>query len=215
MTGRRERSTTLSANMALHMKIIAITPLTIAVLAAFVLSEPIPRAMRIGIAIASVGIALLVSRGELDSLDWLSSPGDWLALMSTATWAVYTIATRDLSRARDPVVVAFAMTAPLGIAALLLPFVTTAWTPLGALPLDATLALAFLGLFGVALAQWFWQTGVAKLGAAKAGLFLYLEPLVTTAVAVPVLGERFGLFAALGGALVLIGVFCSQRRVVE
>jgi drug/metabolite transporter (DMT)-like permease len=111
--------------------------------------------------------------------------------------------TRDLSRARDPVVIAFAMTLPLGAVALVLPFALDDWTPLRSLPLDALFALIFLGLGGVALAQWFWQTGVALLGAAKAGLFLYLEPLTTTALAVPLLGEPFGLTGALGGLLVL------------
>lgn len=83
--------------------IVALSPLTIALLAALVLKEPIPPAMRLGLAIATLGIVLLVSGGELTSLDWLASIGDWLALVSTLTWAAYTIVTRDLSRARDPV----------------------------------------------------------------------------------------------------------------
>lgn len=191
--------------------IVAASPLTIALLAALVLKEPIPPAMRLGLAIATLGIVLLLSRGELRSLDWLSSIGDWLALVSTLTWATYTIVTRDLSRARDPVVVALAMTLPLAAAALVLPIVVDAWTPLATLPADAIGALVFLGLGGVAVAQWFWQVGVAKLGAAKAGLFLYIEPLATTALAVPFLGEPFGVFAAIGGILVLAGVFVAER----
>ena len=167
--------------------------------------------MRAGLVIATLGIVLLVSGGELASLDWLSSVGDWLMLLSTGTWALYTVLTRDLSRARDPVVIAFTMTLPLAAAALVLPFALDDWTPLRALPPNALFALFFLGLAGVALAQWFWQTGVARLGAAKADLFLYLEPLTTTALAVPLLGEPFGPMGALGGLLVLSGVFAAQR----
>jgi drug/metabolite transporter (DMT)-like permease len=85
----------------------------------------------------------------------------------------------------------------------------TAWSDLG---LGTLLALLFLGLAGVALAQWFWQRGVAKLGAAQAGLFLYLEPLATTALAVPYLGEPFGPVTAVGGLLVVLGVFLARRR---
>ena len=191
--------------------IVAVTPLTIAIMAVLVLKEAVPPAMRAGLVVATLGIVLLVSRGELTSLDWLSSVGDWLMLLSTGTWALYTILTRDLSRARDPVVIAFAMTLPLAAAALVLPFALDDWTPLRALPPDALFALFFLGLGGVALAQWFWQTGVAQLGAAKAGLFLYLEPLTTTALAVPLLGAPFGPIGALGGLLVLAGVFVAQR----
>ena len=57
-----------------------------------------------------------------------------------------------------------------------------------------------------------WQEGVAKLGATKAGFFLYLEPLSTTALAVPYLGESFGPFTLIGGLLVLAGVWYGQRR---
>ena len=193
------------------LEFVAITPLTIAIMALLVLKEAIPPAMRAGLVIATLGIVLLVSGGELASLDWLSSVGDWLMLLSTGTWALYKILTRDLSRARDPVVIAFTMTLPLAAAALVLPFALDDWTPLRALPPNALFALFFLGLAGVALAQWFWQTGVARLGAAKAGLFLYLEPLTTTALAVPLLGEPFGPMGALGGLLVLSGVFAAQR----
>ena len=64
---------------------------------------------------------------------------------------------------------------------------------------------------GLALGQWFWLEGVAGLGAARAGLYLYLEPLATLALAVPLLGEPFGLSGALGGGLVLTGVYVGQR----
>ncbi len=63
------------------------------------------------------------------------------------------------------------------------------------------------------LAHWLWQLGVARIGAARAGLFLYLEPLATTALAVPYLGEPFGWSTGLGGLLVLLGVSLAEHRV--
>jgi len=191
--------------------IVAVTPLTIALMAAVVLKEPVPPQMRFGLFLASAGLVLLVSRGELSNLEWLSSLGDVLVLASTFTWALFTIMTRDLSRDRDPAVVALAMTLPLAAAGLWLPFTLESWTPARAFPLDVVVALLFLGVGGGAIAQWFWQVGVAKLGAAKAGLFLYLEPLATTALAVPYLREPFGVAALAGGVLVLAGVFVAGK----
>jgi drug/metabolite transporter (DMT)-like permease len=72
--------------------------------------------------------------------------------------------------------------------------------------------MLYLGLISLAIAHWFWQEGVARVGAARAGLFLYLEPLATTALAVPLLHEQFGAFAVIGGIMVLGGVYWSQRR---
>jgi drug/metabolite transporter (DMT)-like permease len=189
--------------------LITVAPLTIALLAALFLREPTPPA--VGIVLASLGIVLLVSKGDLRSLGALSSVGDFMVLASTFTWAVFTIITRNPSRSLDPVVVTFVMTVPLAASALVLPLVLDRWTAWSDLDLETSLALVFLGLAGVALAQWFWQRGVAKLGAAQAGLFLYLEPLSTTALAVPYLGEPFGPVTAVGGLLVILGVFLARR----
>jgi drug/metabolite transporter (DMT)-like permease len=43
-------------------------------------------------------------------------------------------------------------------------------------------------------------------------VYLYLEPLATLALAIPLLGEQFGAVTAMGGALVLAGVYLGQRR---
>lgn len=189
--------------------LITVSPLAIALLAALFLREPTPPA--VGIVLASLGIVLLVSKGDLRSLGALSSMGDLMVLASTFTWAVFTIITRNPSRCLDPVVVTFVMTVPLAASALVLPLVVDRWTAWSDLGFETSLALVFLGLAGVALAQWFWQRGVAKLGAAQAGLFLYLEPLATTALAVPYLGEPFGPVSAVGGLLVVLGVFLARR----
>jgi drug/metabolite transporter (DMT)-like permease len=104
------------------------------------------------------------------------------------------------------------MTVPLAVVGLAFPWLPLRYTPWLDLPADAGASLIFLGILGVAIAQWFWQIGISRLGAARAGLFLYLEPLATTALAVPYLGESFGLTSAIGGLLVLCGVFVGARK---
>ena len=192
--------------------IITVTPLILAVLSVALLGERVGRNAVAGIAIATAGILLLVSRGRLGDLRWLRSTGDWLALGSAFTWAFYTVATRDLVRRRDPLVVTFSI---LCVAvALVLPLFATMgdFSAVRALSPRAIVALLYLGIPGLALGHWFWQEGVAELGGTRSGLYLYLEPLATVALAVPLLGEPFGLFGALGGALVLAGVFVGQRE---
>jgi drug/metabolite transporter (DMT)-like permease len=191
--------------------IIAASPLALAVLSFVFLGERIGRNGVAGIAIATTGIVLLVSRGRVADLDWLKSTGDWLVLASAHTWAIYTVATRDLVRRRDPLAVTFVM---LAIAAVLtaVPFALAGDLPrVRALSPRGVAAVVYLAVFGLALAQWFWQEGVARIGAARSGLYLYLEPIATLALAGPLLGEPFGPFIAAGGALVLAGVYVGQR----
>jgi len=190
--------------------LIAISPLAMAVLAALILREHPGRNTWVGIVVAFAGVVLLVSRGRVTDLDWLSSTGDWLALGSAFTWALYTIATRDLSRAHPPMVVTAAMLVPCLLTLGTWVLFTSDLHVYMSLSGEAIVALLFLGFLGMGLGHWLWLTGVARLGAAKAGVFLYLEPLATTALAVPYLNEPFGVWSAVGALLVLAGVFYSS-----
>jgi drug/metabolite transporter (DMT)-like permease len=190
--------------------IIALIPLIVAVLAFIFLKEHLGRKLIIGIVIASVGVLLLISKGHPDDFEWLSSTGDWLILASAHTWAFYTIVTRDLSRSRDPLGLTFAILLPAAIFILSIMLFTSDWSKFLHLPLNIIIAIFFLGILATALAHWFWQLGISRMGAARAGVFLYLEPVATTALAVPYLHESYGVLTAIGGFLVLFGVWYAR-----
>ena len=191
--------------------IISVTPLVIVVLSYFFLKERIKVNDIIGVMIATLGILLLMSRGDFSSLGWLSSVGDWLILASAHTWAVYTVAGRNISRSHNPIAVAFAFLLPATIVMTAYMGFTSDWSKFVHLPTEPLVAIVFLGVVAMGLANWWWQKGVASIGAAKAGVFLYVEPLATTLLAVPLLNESVGVFTLIGGFLVLCGVYWSQR----
>jgi drug/metabolite transporter (DMT)-like permease len=191
--------------------IISVSPLALAVLSFLFLRERIGWGGVLGIAVATTGILVLISHGKLTDLAWLQSTGDWLVLVSAHTWAFYTVVTRDLARRRGALPVTFGILFVAAVFAAIL-FVTWAdLTRVRSLSPRGIGALLYLAIPGLALGQWFWQEGVARLGAARAGLYLYLEPIATLALAVPLLREPFGPFTALGGGLVLAGVYIAQR----
>jgi drug/metabolite transporter (DMT)-like permease len=192
--------------------IVSISPLALAVLSFLFLRERIGWDGVAGIAIATTGILLLVSGGRLTDLRWLQSTGDWLVLVSAHTWAIYTVATRDLVRRRHPLAVTFAILLIAGALTALLFAASADLARVRSLSPRGIAALLYLAIPGLALGQWFWQEGVARLGATRAGVYLYLEPLATLTLAVPLLGEPFGPFVALGGGLVLAGVYLGQRE---
>lgn len=192
--------------------IISVSPLALAVLSFFLLGERIGWSGVAGIAVATAGVLLLVSRGDVADLGWLRSAGDWLVLASAHTWALYTVATRDLARRRHPLAVTFAILLVAGALTAVVFAASADLAGIRSLSPRGLAALLYLAIPGLALGQWFWQEGVARLGAARAGLYLYLEPLATLALAVPLLGEPFGPFIAVGGSLVLAGVYVGQRE---
>ena len=176
------------------------------------LKERITRFEIAGIVVATTGILLLVSHGNLASLNWLKSGGDWLILASAHTWAIYTVVTRNLARSQAPLIVTTGVLLPTAVVMLAFMIFTSDWSKFLHLPVRVYVALLILAILATALAHWFWQEGVRRLGASKAGIFLYLEPIATTTLAVPYLHEQFGVFSAIGGFLVLAGVYIAQRR---
>jgi drug/metabolite transporter (DMT)-like permease len=192
--------------------IIAVTPVVLALMSHLILGERISRGLAYGILVATLGIVVLISGGRLTGLGWLGSFGDWLILASAHTWALYTISVRDLTRSVDPLAVTIAVLLPPALVSVVVLYFFSDVTKFLRLPADALVALLFLGVFGMALAHWFWQIGVSRVGAARAGVFLYLEPLATTGLAVPYLGEPFGVATLIGGLLVLLGVWVAQSR---
>lgn len=192
--------------------IIAVTPLVLAIASFLILSERLGWSAVAGIIVALLGVLLLVSRGRLRDLGALQTTGDWLMLLSTLTWAIYTVVTRDVARRHDPLAVTFAVMLAAAAVTVVLMLTMGDLDSFRSLSLRGLLALLYLGIAGLALGNWFWQVGIAAVGAARAGMYLYLEPLATVALAVPLLGEPFGVFTAIGGGLILAGVYLGQRK---
>ena len=191
--------------------IISVTPLVLVILSHFFLKERVRWNDAAGVAVATAGILLLVSKGNFSTLGWLASPGDWLVLASAHTWAIYTVVSKTISRSQDPIGVAFAFLLPATVVMTAYLAITADWSRFSTLPAEPVIAMLFLGVVAMGLANWWWQKGVAAVGAAKAGVFLYVEPLSTTLLAVPLLHETFGAPTAVGGFLVLGGVYLAQR----
>ena len=81
----------------------------------------------------------------------------------------------------------------------------------------AWLAVAAQGVLATALAYLLWNWGMARLPAAKAGIFFNLEPLVGTLLGVLVLNEKLGGLTILGGTMILCGAgyFSTRTNATE
>ena len=195
--------------------IIAVSPLSLLLLAVVFLKEKLTYKVLIGVGIATVGILCLVSKGHLFSFDWIRSTGDWLVLASAFTWSVYTVLIRNSSRKYNSLLITFWVIALASIIMIGWMSLISDMSKFLYLPLEPIIAVLFLGIVCLGLSFWIWQEVVSQMGAGKAGIYLYFIPLFTTILAVPYLDEKLSLFTVLGGGLVLIGVYIAERKQIK
>jgi drug/metabolite transporter (DMT)-like permease len=185
-------------------------PLMILLLGRLWLGDPIRPAQAVGILISACGMLAVVTRGDPGRLLGLAlTPGDGLMVLATLAWAVYSVMLRRFPLP-VPGITLLAAFVVVGLAALL-PFYLWRGAPLPAADMGVWGAVLYTGLFASLVAFHFWNRGVAVVGAATAGQYSYLIPLFTALAAIPLLGEQFHWYHALGGGLIFAGIFFATR----
>jgi drug/metabolite transporter (DMT)-like permease len=192
--------------------LIGLTPLWSALLSAALLKERFSKGKVLGLVLGFLGAVLVVTRGRTSGLLALpSARGDLLILASTVNWALYSVLGHPTIRRLGPTqATAGAMffgclfLAPLFVAA-------RAWADYSRLSPAGWGALLFLGFACSGLGYLFWYGALERIEASRVASFLYLEPLVTLAAAVVLLGEEVRATTVAGGLLLLLGVALVQR----
>ncbi len=192
--------------------LIATVPVFIAIASRIVLKENLDGRKMLGIFIATFGVMLLISKGNLDNMGWLQSVGDWIILFTCITWTVYTIITRKLTQVYNPLSVIVAILVIPAVGLTLYTMFTTPLSKFVNLPYCIVLILLGLGVICAGLAQWIWLEGITRKGAIKAGVYIYFEPVVTTLAAMPILGETLNIAGFVGAGLILGGVYLVEKR---
>jgi drug/metabolite transporter (DMT)-like permease len=167
----------------------------------------------VGLAGGFTGAVLVITRGEFNReiLQLPSTRGDFLILLSTVNWAVYSVlghaTIQQLGSTR----------ATAGMMAfgwlLLCPFFLfgSGWREYANLSTAGWAAILFLGIGCSGLGYLFWYGALKRIEVSRVAAFLYIEPLVTFIAAVILLGEPVRAVTILGGLTVLLSVFIMQR----
>ncbi|MBV8258858.1 MAG: DMT family transporter [Actinobacteria bacterium] len=176
--------------------------------------RPARRAL-LGLAIAFVGVVIVADpTGGVGSRRLI---GDALFLGASISWAVYTLVGREATL-RFGSVSSNVFATSIG-SVLLLPvtFFGGGWASLASASAGAWWSIAYLSVGGTVLGFVLFYEGVRLIGAQAASAFALLVPLLGVLSSVLVLGEPLRPALALGGAIVLAGLWLVQtpRTAVE
>jgi drug/metabolite transporter (DMT)-like permease len=188
--------------------VVTFSPAIAAVLA--IRTERLTTRQAAGFAIALGGVGVIVVLGagsgaELSASDPLKAS---VALLTPASWALYTIISRPLAREHGAVgSVAVAMIAG---AVTLLPLLPHALDGARDLSAHGWLWLAYLVTGGTTLPYIFWAVGLRGLPVNRTAAFMYMIPCFAMGWTALFLGDAPSGLALAGGAVVLAGVALTQ-----
>lgn len=192
--------------------IIGITPVFMVLLANIFFKEKISAIQTVGIMIAFGGLLLLVSKGDFSSIGIISNKGDLLVLLSSFTWAVYSLIGKKITINYPPIMTILFLFIMMSI--IIGPFTINRENFSGIINLTLTgwISVLFLGIFCSGIAYVLWAQALSEMPATKVGAFLYLEPFVTVFAAWVILTEQISLLTFVSGLIILGGVILVNRK---
>ena len=191
--------------------IMALNPAVTLLGAVLFLHERLTRNKVLGIIVALLGVVVVLGHGNPVNLFRGSvGVGEVVLFGCPLAWAAYTL----IGKRMLPGLSAIAVTAYAALTGTAMLVVVAAWSGDLAPPaasLRAWAAIAFVGLFGTALAfVWFYE-GVRTIGPARTSVFINLVPVAAIVLGVLLLGEPLEFSMVAGGALVVAGVLLLNR----
>lgn len=189
-------------------------PVFLIIASLFFLKEHVKKKVLYGTIVSLIGVLIIIFRPLYDhGLDGTIT-GNLLFVISTIALVIYTILFKEFKFRYSTMTTTFYLFA---FAALIF-FPFFLWESVSH-PLFQTLDIR--GILGIIFAAFFtsvigyicYNFAMKYVHASETGIYLYIEPLVTAAIAVPLLGEHITLPFLLGSLFVFLGIFLAERHI--
>jgi drug/metabolite transporter (DMT)-like permease len=201
----------LQHTTALNVSLLnSLVPVLIVAAGALVFRDRITVAQIIGITTSLVGVLVVVTRADLDTVVNLAfSRGDLIILVNMIIFAVYAAYLR-----LRPQIHWISFMFMLAVISTVTTFPFFVWESLAGFTFQPTLqtvvAIAYVSTFPGLLAFAAWNRSVEVIGANRAGPFLHLIPLFTAVLGYAVLGEALAAYHLVGFVMILAGVWLAS-----
>jgi drug/metabolite transporter (DMT)-like permease len=189
--------------------IMTLMPILVLLLAAFLGQERITARKVLGMIIAAAGVGVL--QLERKSGSGATLLGDFCTFLCGISLAVFTVRSKQLMKRFGSLMIN--SVAYIGGSLAIAPL--TIWLSVrygaGRASAAAWWSVAYMAVFSSVLAYFIYNYALTYMPASRASAVSYLQPLGATLLAVLLLGEPITTALAIGGILVLTGVFVTER----
>lgn len=210
----------LAENMALEYTtatntslIVCSCPLFASLLCSWLAGQYLNKIQWLGTGVAFLGMVVVVLNGRF--VLNLNPYGDMLAFIACICWAFYSLLTQKVGHKYSSKFITRKVFA-YGVLTILPYFIFKSEeipTDLGIF-LDATVwgNLAFLSVIASFTCYLLWTVCIHRLGTIEATNYVYINPIATIVAASLVLDEVITIWFALGSALILLGLWLSNKK---
>lgn len=177
----------------------------------FALKEKLKRKTLFGTMLGLVGILLIIILPIFQTGIEGELIGNLLFVVSMMSFAVFTILLKEFNLPYSPLTLTFWLFVCAAIAFFPLYLVESQGQPLQ-ISSQGLVGILFGAVFTSNIAYMLFNFAIKHIHANEVGVFLYIDPIVTILIAIPLLGEKLTLSFLLGALLVFAGIFIAEGR---
>ncbi len=194
--------------------IVALGPVMVLALSRMMRVEALTLLKSVGMLVSFCGVAVLTTgkAGQGDGAHW---QGDLLAVGGSAVFAYYTILVKEAADQYNALTlntIIFALGSVLMLPFTVRELLAVRWS---AMPPVAWWGLSYMVVLGSVLAYLLFAFALSELTPSRVAAFNYLQPLIAISLGVWMLGEKVTSSLIVGGALILVGLYLTERESSE
>jgi drug/metabolite transporter (DMT)-like permease len=188
----------------------ALIPVGVAITAVIVLKEKLSKMRTAGIALAVLGVAMIVLAGKSDSASPNPVLGAVLMLFSVVVWSIYTVQVKRLADVEPTVLLTAIATVGTLIQLPLVAFELMRRPEPLAITAQGWASVVFLGAIASGFGLLVYNRALRLLDASLVGTYINLVPIIGVVSAVLFLGEALEGWQIVGSVLALVGVWLAS-----
>lgn len=200
----------LSRTSVAHAAImIGLTPILVLVIASASGQESIGLVKILGMVLALVGVGVLQTAPPDGTAATLR--GDFFVFLAALTFALFTVISKRVRAKFDGLTLNTFAYAGGGLSILPMTLWLGAGFSLREVSWAAWASILYMGIFPSVVCYLIYYYALGHIPASRVSAFSYLQPLLAPLLAIPMLAEYPTKSLVAGGALVLLGVFVTER----